>query len=350
MRTKFFLFILLAACCSCNKPALKQPALLGGNPLPESYASPDGCTLGADGYVYVSINQRASGWKYPAKIARISPDDVIEDFFILPVNEKTGKASPLGITFASDGNLYVSDNQSFCTSEPNQAGVIRVITENGKPQRGELVVTGFNASNGITGRGNYLYVAETNLGAADTYMSGVYRFSLDELVSGDTLRVTGMGDPHLILSFETKNKEQRVGANGVGMDSNGNLYVNNFGDAEIMKYTFDAQGNILSGGLFCRPEGVLSLDGMQIDDEDNLWIADFAGNAVIKVEAGTGKSTLIAKTQVPATGVNGELDTPSECIRRGNKVYVSNIDLNSGVHTAGAVQTISVISVSKKTP
>jgi sugar lactone lactonase YvrE len=324
---------------------LKQPALLGGQPLPEGCTSPDGCTLGADGYVYVSINQSACGWRYPAKIARISPDDAIEDFFILPANIKTGKASPLGITFAADGNLYVSDNQSFCTSEPNQAGVIRVIMENGKPQRGELVVAGFNASNGITSRGNYLYVAETNLGAADKYMSGVYRFSLDELVSGDTLRVTGAGDPHLILTFETKSREQQVGANGVGIDSKGNLYVNNFGDAEIMKYAFDNAGNIVSGGLFCRPEGALSLDGMQIDSEDNLWIADFAGNAVIKVEAATGKSTVIAKNQVPANGANGELDTPSECIRRGNKVYVSNIDLASGPHTVDGVHTISVITI-----
>lgn len=346
MKTKLILFSLLAICCCCNKPAMKQPVLLSGKPLPEGYASPDGYALSADGYIYVSINQCASNWKYPAKIARISPDDEIEDFFILPVNEKTGKASPLGITFAADGNLYVSDNQSFCTKEPHQSGIIRVFTENGKPPYSELIVTGFNASNGITARGNYLYVAETNLGGIDKYMSGVYRFSLDELISGDTLCVTGIDDPHLILSFETKNKERRVGANGIGIDSKGSLYVNNFGDAEIMKYTFDSAGKIAYDGIFCRPEGALSLDGMQIDGEDNLWIADFAGNAIIKVETATGKSTIIAKNQVPVTGETGELDTPSECIRRGNKVYVSNIDLNSGHHTADALQTISVILLS----
>jgi sugar lactone lactonase YvrE len=346
MRLKYFLFILMVICCSCNKPTLKQPVLLGGKPLPEGYASPDGCTLGADGYIYVSINQNASNGKYPAKIARISPDDVIEDFFVLPVNEKTGKSSPLGITFAADGNLYVTDNQSFYTDEPNQSGIIRIVTENGKPQRSELAVTGFNASNGIVQYENYLYVAETNLRTSDKYTSGVYRFSLDELTSGDTLVVNGIGDPHLILTFETKDKNQSVGANGVGVDSKGNLYVNNFGDAEVMRYTFDTQGNILSGELFCRPEDAMSLDGMQVDNEDNLWIADFVGNAILKVDTRTGRSTIIAKNQVPSTGANGELDTPSECIRRGNKVYVSNIDLASGVHIADTVQTISVISLS----
>ncbi|MDR1130259.1 MAG: SMP-30/gluconolactonase/LRE family protein [Prevotellaceae bacterium] len=337
------LFTLCWAYSSCQSTDLKQPALLGGKPLPESYSSPDGCTIGKDGYLYVSINQVASGWKYPAKIARISPEDALEDFFVLPVNGKTGKASPLGLVFAEDGNLYVSDNQSFCTAEANQAGVIRVVMENGKPQRGELVVNGMNASNGIASRGNYLYVAETNLGASDKYMSGVYRFTLDELSGSDTLTVTGVNDPHLILSFETKNREQAVGANGIGLDSKGCLYVNNFGDVEVMKYTFDAQGMILTSEVFCRPEGALSLDGMQIDSDDNLWIADFAGNAVLTVDTKTRASRIVAKSKAFETGANGELDTPSECIRRGDRVYVSNIDLDAGKQAADPIQTISVI-------
>jgi len=339
----FLLPVLLFSYACNNEQGLKKPVLFGGKPLPESYASPDGLTIGPDGYLYVSINQSATNWKYPAKIARISPDGALEDFFVLPVNQNTGKASPLGLVFASDGNLYVSDNQSFCTDVPNQAGIIRIVVENGKPQRAELVVSGLNASNGITARGNYLYVAETNLGTKDVYTSGVYRFSLDELTGCDTLLIPAGGDEHLILSFETKSKT--VGANGIGIDSKGNLYVNNFGDVEILKYSFDEKGAISSSDVFARPEGVLSLDGMQIDKDDNLWIADFVGNAVLKVDTKTGKSTVIAKNNVPVTGENGELDSPSECIRFGNKVYVSNIDLTSGDQKTDPIQTISVIEI-----
>ena len=347
MKTKHFfsIVLLMTICWSCNNSGLKQPSLLGGKPLPATYCSPDGYTIGPDGYLYVSINQSGCDWQHPGKIARISPDEKIEDFFILPVNEKTKKASPLGIVFATDGNLYISDNQSFCTDEPNQAGVIRVIIENGKPKRGELVVSGFNMSNGITTKGNYLYVAETNLGTTDKHTSGVYRFALDELISGDTLMVTGYGDPHLILTFETKNKDHKVGANGVAIDAKGNLYVNDFGDMELMKYMFDAQGKVVSEEIFCKPEGVLSLDGMQIDQEGNIWIADFRGNTIIMVDPETKKSTIIAKNEIPATGENGKLDTPSECIRWGDKVFVSNINTTYGPHTAGSLQSISVISL-----
>jgi hypothetical protein len=84
---------------------------------------------------------------------------------------------------------------------------------------------------------------------------------------------------------------------------------------------------------------------MQIDKDDNLWIADFSGNAVLVVDTKTRTSRIVAKSKALATGENGELDTPSECIRWGDKVYVSNIDLTSGNQTADAIQTISVISL-----
>jgi sugar lactone lactonase YvrE len=329
------------ACTHCTDHSA-QPQLLGGKVLPEGYFSPDGMTIGKDGYIYVSINQVSGNWKFPAKIARISPDDKIEDFYTLPLHTKTKKTSPLGLVFDAAGNLYVSDNQAFVTDEPNLSGLLRINIRDGKPVGDELLVTGFNMSNGLALRGNFLYVAETNLGTKDKFLSGVYRFSLDELKGGSPIRVTGVGDPHLILSFETKS-EIKVGANGVDFDSKGNLYVNNFGDVEVRKYSFNEKGEIVKEEIFAKPTEIAqSLDGLHIDSEDNLWAADFRGNAVVKITP-KGKASLLGKSPVPSTGANGELDTSSECIRRGDKIYVSNIDLNDGPHKADEIQTISVI-------
>lgn len=346
MKKIVFYVAALVGCVACSggQGSLKTPVLLSGEILPKEYSSPDGYALGKDGNLYLSMNQKASNWTYPAKIMRITQDDKLELFCDLPLNPKTGKCAPLGLAFAEDGNLYVSDNQSFCTDELFQSGIIRVKLENGKPVGSELVVSGFNMSNGMTSRGRFLYVAETNLATADKFMSGVYRFSLDELKSGETLRVTGIGDPHLILTFETKDPDHQVGANGVSMDSKGRLYVCNFGDAEVMRYELDAQGGVVSGGLFCKATGLLSCDGLQIDADDNLWIADFRGNAVGMIDQ-NGNTTVVAKNSVPTTGEKGELDAPSECIRRGDKVYVSNIDIDYDLdkQSADPVQTISVI-------
>ena len=337
----------LTACCYSdprNYADPIEPQLLGGKVLPAGYYSPDGMTIGKDGSIYVSINQGAGNWKFPAKIARISADDKIEDFYTLPLHIKTKKTAPLGIAFDPAGNLYVADNQSFVTDEPNLAGLIRVNIKDGKPVGDELVATGFNMSNGVAIRGGYIYVAETNLGTKDKFTSGVYRFALDELKGSAPIRVTGIGDPHLILKFETKS-ETKVGANGVDFDSKGNLYVNNFGDVEVRKYSFNDKGEIVKDEVFAKPSDIAkSLDGLHIDNEDNLWAADFLGNAIVKI-CPKGKATLIAKSSVPNDGSNGQLDSSSECIRRGDKVYVSNIDLTNGPHKADEVQTISVINL-----
>ena len=350
MKTIFSMFAAAAFGCLCScaetpQNELKTPQLLGGKLLDAQYASPDGMTIGPDGYIYLSMNQSGAGWKHPAKIMRISPNDELEEFFELPVNTYSGKCSPLGIVFAADGNMYVSDNQSFCHNVPNSAGVMRVVIENGKPVRGEWVVSGFNMSNGITQWGNCIYVAESNLGTTDKHTSGVYRFTLDELTSGDTLKVTGPGDPHLILSFETRNPDHKVGANGLAFDSKGVLYVNNFGDAEVLKFVLNEQGQVVSQEVLCKAEGMLSLDGMQIDEDDNIWTTDYRNNAVAMIDTRTGETTIIAQNEVPVTGENGELDAPSECIRRGDKVYVSNIDTQYERQTPDSAQAVSVIQL-----
>ena len=329
-----------------DEPAkeLSTPTLLGGTALPEIYASPDGMVVGKDGYIYVSITQRASNWTHPARIARISPDDKISDFFVLPVHEITGKALPMGLVFADDGNLYYSDNQSSVVKDPGQSSLNRIIVEDGKPVRAEKVAVGINAANGITRWKDHIYVAEPDLRVPGKNLSGVYRFAISELNAETPVRVTGVGDPHLILTLETKNPKWR-GANGIGFDSKGNLYVNNFGDAEVMKYSFASDnGAITTRELFTRPKGILTVDGRQVDKDDNLWIADIAGNAILKVSTVSGRSSIIAKNG-PSTGEDGALDTPSECIRRGNKVYVSNIDLDFPPSATDSLQSISVITL-----
>ena len=59
---------------------------------------------------------------------------------------ETGKAAPLGIDIGPDGNFYVTDNQSFYDKN-NKSRLLRVIMDNGKALRCEILVTGFVESN-----------------------------------------------------------------------------------------------------------------------------------------------------------------------------------------------------------
>ena len=334
------LFMLSITAC---EEKMKTPKLAFGEALPEKYNSPDGMTIGADGCIYLSMTN-VTKQEFPAKILRITADDKIEEVIDLPPHPETGVAKPLGIVFGSDNNLYISDNQSFATDKMKMSRLFKVTMNGSNAEKCEVVAEGFNMSNGITVRGNAVYVAETNLNAdGDIHKSGVYRFEISELNAKNPVQVTGIGDPHLITVFETKNKEVTVGANGVAFNSKGELFVCNFGDAEVLKMLVDKKGKVTSTEVFAKGDGMVSVDGMQIDKEDNIWIADFLGNAIIKITP-EAKVVIVAKNG-QTDGANGELDAPSECIRRGDKVYVSNIDLTFGPNTTDDVHTMSIIEL-----
>jgi len=344
---KLLILILLAAGCATKVTVTKtyQPVAIK---LPDKYNSPDGMTLGKDGCIYLSMNNAGEDFKfkYPAKVLRITPRDKIEEVSDLPKHPETGVASPLGICFGSDGNLYVADNQMFATTKRGMSRLLRVNMDGSKAKSVDVVATGLNMANGVTAHGDAIYLCDSTLDTESPMTSGIYRFTLSELKSALPVHVTGIGDPHLIFTLKTKSHDHKVGANGIAFDPRGNLYVCNFGDVEIWKLTLDANGKVVSSGIFVRGGGLESVDGLQCDPQGNLWVADFLGNAVACIPTRTGQVNIIAKNAV-SDGAYGELDAPSECIRRGNKVYVSNIDITYGPNKADNVHTISVIDLSK---
>jgi sugar lactone lactonase YvrE len=323
--------------------ALKTPRLLF-DVSAQGYTNPDGMCV-KDGYVYVNMNNLAL--EKPSKIVRFKPGaKELEEVVELPPHPDTGFVCALGIVFASDGNLYVNDNQNFTGKGLGKSRILRVVMKDGKAERVETVVNGINEANGITAFGDWLYVADTNFGTKDPHTSGVCAFKLSELDTANPVAVkAGMDDPHYIATFETTGK-WTVGANGIAADKAGNVFVCNFGDAVLWKMTFDEGRKVKSFEAFadCKKAGVESLDGLQYDGEDGLWTTDFIGNAVVMIEACCGTAHIIAKNP-PGDGSNGQLHAPSECIRVGDKVYVSNISLTFGPHTANKTHTMSVIDL-----
>ena len=346
---KLLLLVLIAAagCATRVKTAeLYQPTAIK---LPDKYNSPDGMSLGKDGCIYLTMNNAGEDFKfvYPPKILRITPRDKIEEVTDLPKHPETGVASPLGNCWGADSNLYVCDNQMFATQKRGLSRIFRVNMERGKAKSVDVVANGMNMANGIVARGDCVYVTDSTLDTAMPMTSGVWRFTLSELNAAKPVNVTGLGDPHLVFTLKTKNPEHHVGANGIACDRKGNLYVCNFGDVEIWKVTLDAKDKVATSAVFAQGGGLESVDGLQYDAlGNNLWVADFLGNAIACIPIKTGQITIIAKNAV-SDGAYGELHAPSECIRRGNKVYVSNIDITYGPNKAHKIHSMSVIDLSK---
>lgn len=326
-------------CAVETSPALKTPKLAVD--LTGQYTNPDGMTI-KDGQIYLSMNNLACG--KPSCIMRITKDNKLESLIELPVHPETKVVSSLGIVFGSDGNLYVSDNQNFAGKGMGKSRVLRVVFESGKAVRTEVVATGLNAANGIAAKGDSVYVNETTFGEGDPMDSGTYRFKLAELKAGEPVKVDGTPkDKHVIFTLKTRGAV-KVGANGLCFDGDGSLCVANFGDQEIWKVSFDATGAVKESKLFTKVTCAESVDGMQYDGEGSLWFADFMGNAIVRVCAKSGAAAVVAKN-APGDGDSGSLDAPSECIRLGNKLYISNIDLTFGPHKADSKQTISTIEL-----
>lgn len=329
-------------------PELRKTSI--GINLPDEYNSPDGMVCVGD-TIYLSINNSIDP-KYPGVIVRFGKDCRIEKVTDLPLHPATGKALPLGIEMGSDGNLYVADCQTFAGAMDHKSRLFRVNMKAGRAVGVDVVADGFVMANAVSCNNGAIYVTDTQMDLSKhpdgPVISGVFRFTLaelDALKKGESIHLApGLADKHLVVTFETRNPAWPVGANGMGFNSKGEMFVCNFAEASIHKVILDESGRAKSNVVFARCQGMESTDGMKIDGNDDIYVADFLANAVHKVDGRTGKVTTLARNAL-CRGENGELVKPSEVCIRDGKVYVANINLNLDGNRHGKPYTVSVFDL-----
>jgi len=300
--------------------------------LPEEYVcTPDGMEIDKEGNLILSCPNFAD-MTMPSCVCKIDTNGNVTKWFDVPVCEETGEARAMGIAYGPDDDLYIVDNQGWGGDEKLvfKGRILRVRMNGNNIEKVTVVARGMEHPNGIRVWGDYMYVTQSLLSKVKTesgnLLSCVYRFHLDD----ENIQITNtLDDKHIFATWETYNKDDQYGMDGIVFDKEGNMYVGNFGDGEVFKVTFNEDGSIKENRSYAKdPKNLRSVDGITIDEYGNLYIADFVVNAIAKVDT-NGVVTRIA--QSPDTdGFNGELDQPGEpCVWNG-KIAVSCFDCVTG--------------------
>jgi len=326
----------------------RRPQLLVS--LPDSCPTPDGMAIDAEGNLVVACPNFADP-KQPGCLIRVSPDRRVTHWVDVPPLKETGHAFPMGIAFGPDGDLYLCDNQNWPTGngpdgQLNQGRVLRLRIRDGKIVRTTVVAQGISHPNGVRVRDGHVYVTVSTLPKVrrddGLLVSAVYRFKTDDrqVTVANTL-----DDPNLLVTFVTHNKDCQYGADGLAFDSRGNLLVGNFGDGALHRVTMDAQGRVTGNEVFAKTDFATPMsasdfqtqmvrgkmrttDGICIDEQDNVYVADFSNNAVCKVDA-QGHITVLSQSP-DCDGSDGGLDQPGEPILWDGKLVVSCFDVVTG--------------------
>ncbi len=304
-----------------DEPARKAKLLVQ---LPAWCNTPDGMALLPDGSFVLSVpnfNELSQGsW-----LARVTVDNRVEKFLDLPKHPVTGEPmGPLGVCVAPSGDLFLADYQM--TGE-RQSRVLKIEMRNGKPGKITPVITGFRVSNAVACRDGYLYVSETQIDT-DSYpaTSGVFRFALKELETGPVaLTEDETRDPHFLDIVKVYDKELPLGADGLCFDNKGSLFIGNFADGTVHRFTFDQRGRVVSNVVFARADFMKSADGLVFDPTTRvIYVADSRSNA-IQVVTPDGAVVTLAENG-DTDGLDGGMDQPCEPLLRGRELIVSNMD------------------------
>jgi DNA-binding beta-propeller fold protein YncE len=311
--------------------------------LPSSCNTPDGMALLPDNSIILSV-PNFNDETQPSLLIRVTPDNKAETFyeFTMPYPGLTApidRIGPMGIVYSPANNsLYFADMQ---LKEMNQNSRLwRLELKDGKVDRMVLVASGFNVSNGMTIKDDYLYVTESVLRSSadpkpaegveppatfqDPLISAVMRFKLDE--ENVQLSKPLESDSHVITTFKSHKTAWPFGADGIAFDSKGNLFVGAFGDGIMYKVTFDAAGNVVSNEEFAKDPRMINCDGMSCDKTtDKLYVADSAANAIQIINPDGSVETLAVNDDVTDKR-SGMLDQPCEALLRGDTIVVSNMD------------------------
>ncbi|MBT3278078.1 MAG: hypothetical protein HN909_06405 [Phycisphaerales bacterium] len=339
----------------CAKSKAKPEALKAGETkafsiLPDWCPNPDGVTvdkndptimyLNSPNFVPNDKDEQKCGpdqkKKTRAVLCKVDPEGNVTKLWDYTAHPVTGWSGPMALDQGSDGNLYIADNQYFYAKN-NQSRVLRIVMENGKAIREEVVATGLKLSNAVMIKDDKVYISDTFFDVNNkegNHLSGIYCFDIKELDAAKPVAVKPFKsetdhDSHLVCTLNTRPRSRGdiAGADGIAFDKQGLMYCGAFGDGRIWQFTLDAAGKkAVSSKVLIDDKDTQCCDGMRLDPEKNIiYFCDSQGNA-IKAFTPSGQLWTVAQNG-DNDGSTG-LDQPAEVIIFAGQIVAVNFDFS----------------------
>lgn len=313
----------------CSTSKLIKPTLFAN--LDKTCQTPDAMAIDKKGKLYLSVLNPTSFEKNGAKILTFDKNNKPEVWFDqLPLHPITKRVHPMGMEFGPDHNLYVVDNQCFA-GHTDISRLIRVNVKNGKPVNAEVLVEGFNFSDGLRWFKNRIYITDASF--KNSVESGIYSFTLEELNKNKVVLNATNKENYLISTFSLKPETEKhsLGIDGIAFDKKGNLYAGSFGDGVITKIEFYKDRIVKSKKIIFDSDKLRCADGFFYDKKRNsIFIANYNNNSVHQLNLNSNTIYLIWEND-NNDGADGQLDNPCETIIYKGKLLVVNYDTFEGV-------------------
>lgn len=319
--------------------------------FPNTCVTPDGMAVDSRDRLVIAAANLADP-KVPGALFRIdNPGEAPYKWCEIPVEPTTGRASPMGIEFGPEGELYVIDNQPWTGEKltKDKGRLLRLDFKDDKLVSSAVIAEGLEHPNGVKYRNGKLYLSMSMLSKLGTkpgnFTSGLYIFD----AADRNVKITNSHcDKQLVATFTTRNKFCPYGIDGLAFDKDGNLYIGNFGDGEIIKMAFNADGRAISRSVFARSPfditrdpakaGFLeyaascplrTTDGMCFGPDGHLYVADFSNNAIAVISQ-DGKKVEFLRKDPDGSHSSGGLNEPGEVIFWRGKLIACNFDAVAG--------------------
>ncbi len=300
--------------------------------LDSTFATPDAMAFDGSGNIYLSVTNATTYEKYGAKIIKLtSTGKILKTWDALPKHPPTGKVHPMGMAIASDGFLYVVDNQSFAGVK-HSSRILRSKLSKGDLGTFEIVVTGLNVANGLRFHKGNIYV--TDAWTDNDRKSGLYRFDLREL--DNTIKIDASNRSKYLVHEMSLSPATAsgVGMDGLDFDAGGNVYVGNFSEGSItmISQPESSQRKITT---LVQDKSLIGCDGIFFDEKSNsLLIANFMENSVLQYNLRSKSLTTLWKNG--DASCTADLDCPCDLAVVNNTLVVVNFD----TYTTNANKTI----------